>query len=621
MLNFNDLKPVVRDTYSFVGLAKEGDDLLLHLPKGFDVSTISTYDQKRDLFFLLYRILRQFKAICVEKSYLAPDLLGMKTPDRDGILRDEDGKAIATVPDEDDPLIFYGKLDWMGALLDANDELKIAALVYRSGRTEKVDYSQLHRFMHQGVFLSNGNIYIDTMTLPRPQVQFESTDIVAMYCYLLEAVSIQLGDVVSPEVTAMGERFRERYLGIEASLFNEQDYDLVLNELKDALDKIDRHTPLKDEDYHTFYEAIERFLYGRWQSADEGEIWGINNFHMVWESMCLTYLAKTVSPESLLWLDRQFVPNAVLQSIDAVPKWFDLSGTFNCNGKQLRPDAVVFPAFAPLVPAQTTYFLSCGSQDDFHYRTTCSVRTTEYLEDFDEAFDRTIKIGYVGQPPDHPTREELSQHYTTNTANRMRLLIDRPLPGNFYSYWSIESESLSVQWQAMKYFNHLCYVLSKQGAWTFEVFKQRLSAVSGAVPSSVRPAGVFGASLFRRGRESWYELRGWNDIKKIFEAFLGLILQFQIIDIKYNDVAYFQDEANRQAIKARSVRKQFVYEYLLQQAIEATVGKSAPIQVDSTFWVPQVSNDSNVLGDRIPYLDGYLQLTPVNMAQLIQHYC
>lgn len=620
MLNFNDLQPVARGTYAFVGIAKEGNNLVLHLPKGFDASTISTYDQKRDLFFTLYRILRQFKAICVEKGYLNPDQLGLKTPDRDGVLRAEEGNAIAPVPEADAPLIFYGKLDWISALLEANDELKLAALVYRLGRTENVDYSQLHRFMHQGVFLSNGNIYLDTMTLPRPQVQFESTDIVAMYCYLLEAVSLQLGDVVSPEVTALGERFRERYLGIEASLFNEQEYDLVLHELKDALDQIDRHTPLKDEDYYTFYEAIERFLYGRWQSADEGEIWGLNNFHMVWESMCLTYLAKTVAPESLLWLDRQFVPHAVLQSIDAVSKWFDL-GTFTCNGKQLRPDAVVFPAFTPLVPAQATYFLSRAFKDDFGYWTSCSVRTTESLEDFDEAFDRTIKIGYVDQPYQHPTREELSPYYTTNTENRRELLIDRPLPGIFYSYWSIDSESLSAQWQAMKDFNHIFYVLMKQGAWTFEVFQQRLSDLSGAVSPSIRPAGVFGASLFRRGSETWYKLRGWNDIKKTFEAFLGLILQFQIIDIKYDKAAYFQDEANQQAIKTRSVRKQFVYEYLLQQDMEATVGKRAPIQIDSTFWVPQVSHDSNVLGDRIPYLDGYLQLTPINMNQLIHHYC
>lgn len=173
----------------------------------------------------------------------------------------------------------------------------------------------------------------------------------------------------------------------------------------------------------------------------------------------------------------------------------------------------------------------------------------------------------------------------------------------------------------MKYFNHIFYVLIKQGAWTFEVFNQQLRTISEAKPSSDKPLGVFGVSLFRRAREGWRELPTWNDIKKDFKAFLGLILQFQIIDIKYNDVAYFQNEANRQDIKAHSVRKQFVYEYLLQQSIEAIVEPKVPIQVDSTFWVPQVSTDPTVLDNRIPYLDGYLQLTPANMNHLIYHYC
>jgi len=610
MLNFNDLQPVVKGTYSFVGIAKEGDSLWLHLPKGFDASTISTYDQKRDLFFTLYRILRQFKAICVEKSYLDPDRLGMKTPDRDGVLRGEDGKAIATVPEEDDPLIFYGKLDWMSALLDANDELKIAALVCRLGRTEKVDYSQLHRFLHQGIFLGNGNIYIDTMTLPRAQVQFEPTDIVAMYCYLLEAVSIQLGDVVSPEVTALGERFRERYLGIEASLFNEQDYDLVLNELKDALDKIDRHTPLKDEDYYTFYEAIECFLYGRWQSADEGEIWGINNFHMVWESMCLTYLAKTVAPESLLWLDRQFVPNAVLQSIDAVPTWFDLSSTFTCNGKQLRPDAVVFD-FDKTFYVPLSFKLQLNNWDDYGYRITFSLKSKSEFQT-----TSYISIAYKGQQEGNHTSEELKKFLPSPGGS----YVSPQLPPQFLSYWDISKLSSTQdplrELCLMKRLNHVFYVAVNQGIWSSDTLQTHILNpldVEGRLSSN-----VFSSALFRGTTQ--------DSLQKTFTGFVSDLthiarIVFQIIDIKYNDVAYFQDEANQQAIKARSVRKQFAYEYLLQQAIEATVGKSAPLQIDSTFWVPQVSNDPTVLSDLIPYLDGYLQLTPANMNQLIHHYC
>jgi len=55
-------------------------------------------------------------------------------------------------------------------------------------------------------------------------------------------------------------------------------FERVINILKEALDTIDQRTPLKDADYDQFYDAIEQFLYGNWQCADDGEIWGINNF-------------------------------------------------------------------------------------------------------------------------------------------------------------------------------------------------------------------------------------------------------------------------------------------------------------------------------------------------------
>jgi len=149
------------------------------LPKGFEdhIDRLNTFEGKRDLFFLLYRVLRQFKSICTGKGYLEP-ASKMVARDRDGIVRGDAGSTIATNLDES--LIFYSKLDSMGALLDAYDELKIAALGYRLGRTDRIDLSQLHRYLDRGVFLPNGAVYVDAMVLPRQQVQFEATDIVAL---------------------------------------------------------------------------------------------------------------------------------------------------------------------------------------------------------------------------------------------------------------------------------------------------------------------------------------------------------------------------------------------------------------------------------------------------------
>ncbi|MBW4422033.1 MAG: hypothetical protein KME13_22935 [Myxacorys californica WJT36-NPBG1] len=282
MLNFNDLTCVVSDSYSFVGIAKEDNKLQLHLPKGFQdqLPALNTFEVKRDLFLLLYQILRQFKSICIDKGYLEPTSK-LLACDRDGVVQGDAGSTVTQLLSE--PLIFYAKLDSVSALLDAYDELKIASLAYRLGRTNHIDLSQLHRYLDRGIFLPNGAVYVDSMVLPRQQVQFDARDIVALYCYLVQEVKVQLGEEVTPEVNALAERFQQHYLGTEDSLFAEQSFERVVDILKEALDTIDQRTPLKDTDYDQFYSAIEQFLYGNWQRANDGEIWGISNFHGVWE--------------------------------------------------------------------------------------------------------------------------------------------------------------------------------------------------------------------------------------------------------------------------------------------------------------------------------------------------
>jgi len=331
---------------------------------------------------------------------------------------------------------------------------------------------------------------------------------------------------------------------------------------------------------------------------------------MVWESMCLTYLAKTVSPESLLWLDRQFVPNAVLQSIDAVPKRFDLSSTFTCNGKQLRPDAVVSD-FDQTFNVPSPFKLQLSNWDDYGYRITFQLKFQS-----EPKTTSSISIAYKGQQEGNHTIEKLRRVL----PSRDGIYVSPQLPPQFLSYWDISklpsTKAPLRELSLMKRLNHVFYVAVNQGIWSSDTLQTDILNpldVEGRLSSN-----VFSSALFRGTTQ--------DSLQKAFTKFVSDLTQiarivFQIIDIKYNDVAYFQDEANQQDIKVRSVRKQFVYEYLLQQAIEAAGGKNAPIQIDSTFWVPQVSNDSTVLGDRIPYLDGYLQLTPVNMNQLIHHYC
>ena len=605
MFNFNDLTCVVKDSYSFVGIAITNNQILLHLPRGFEdqLTALNTFQLKRDLFFLLYRVLRQFKSICIEKGYLeSSGNQVIPVRDRDGILQGNAGSTITTNLDE--PLIFYSKLDSVGALLDAYDELKIAALSYRLGRTNRLDLSQLHRYLHQGIFLPNGAVYVDAMVLPRQQVQFDATDIVALYCYLVQEVKVQFRDEVSPEVSALAERFRQHYLGTEDSLFAEQSFERVVNILKEALDTIDQHTPLKDADYDQFYNAIEQFLYGNWQSAEDGEIWGINNFHSVWESMCLTYLAQTVPAQNLVFLDRSFVSDLILQALDATPKLIDLANTFVFNGKKLVPDAVVFPGIGISTQMNTGYRLREKNWDDYYYRTKFCHDGSPLLND--------IKIAYAGQPLHHHTIKKLGSLYAT--PQQGCVLIDRPLPRQFYSHWSISlhgySKRFDWHWQAMQYFNHIFYAAIQQGIWTAEPFQQNfLTRLN--ITDADKNGSVFNDSLFRDQK--------LFSIRQEFEVFVSYLLQFDVIDIKYLNLEYLHDSANINSLKERSIRKQFVYEHLLQEQVKTLIPKASPT-ITSHFWIPAIKSNQPVLSDAPIYLDGYLKLVNVNLPDVLEKY-
>ncbi|MDM3863007.1 MAG: hypothetical protein PT118_25005, partial [Aphanizomenon gracile PMC644.10] len=213
MINFAELEIKVntdKKKYSFVGIQKEGSKLIFHIPKGFSEDDINTFDKKRDLFFRLYRVLNVFKQICIEKGYLKKN---NQANDRDGVLEVDTGSEITS--DEDSKNIFYSKLDVLASILDAYDELKILALVSRLGKSERIDYSKLHRYLNKAVFLNNGAIYIDAMNLPRKEIHFDSTDIVAMYCYILTEIKEQLKQQVNLEINSLAERFKEKYLGYE----------------------------------------------------------------------------------------------------------------------------------------------------------------------------------------------------------------------------------------------------------------------------------------------------------------------------------------------------------------------------------------------------------------------
>jgi hypothetical protein len=606
MINFNDLRsvvPGVKDTYSFVGIHKRGNEIQFRLPKGFNPNDFDNYDHKRDLFFVLYKVLRQFKTICIDKRYCKDN--------RDGAIQNKGSTQTIALPDatDDDELILYSKLDNISAIIDLYDELKILSLAHRLGISEKVDYSKIHKYLHACTYLSNGAAYIDVMTLPRQQVLYQATDIVGMYCYILSQIKQQLHEVVVSEVQTLADDFSHRYIGAEYSLFNEEYCTLTVDILKDCLEVIEHNTPLKDIDYWQLHDAIELFLYGELSNQDEGEVWGISNFHSVWESMCLTYLVKTVDAERMLHVDTTYLATDAIARWKSKPKVMDINGVFTINGRTLVPDAVLIPDVFRDVGEVRIFTMFADNWDDWCFQTTF-IPESPYFEEFNKKKSPVdkVKIGYIGQLPNGVhTWSELAK---ICKVEGIYIRISSQLPPKFYSYWDLEVVNRFDRGvlALMKKLNHIFYLAIKNHVYTKDSFDDFL-----------KDKTHFGATACLR--LSLLRDDGATILEKFDNFLRATVTPFKIVDIKYFDFAHFaDDDFDSRHFKENSIRKQYVYEYLLHEHIQG-IDSFKKAEVKSWFFLPNWTSE-----DKLYRLDDsttfpiYIAFLLTNFSAIADHY-
>ena len=650
MINFNNLELVVNEKYSFVGLERRNSQIRFCLPKGFPNKSEElqrfTFNTKRDLFFLLYKVFDQFKKICIEKGYLE-DNNDMTTSDRDGMVKIHQGADISE-DDELDENIFYSKLDMISGILKAHDEPKILSLVYRLGRSDSFDHSQIHKFLHRAVFLPNGAAYIDSMDLPRQQVRFQSTDIVAMYCYILWEIKQQLQQEVGVEIKALAEQFKQHYIGGNYGLFEEQYYSQVIDSLKDALELIDHNTPFKDIDYWQFYDAIELFLYGELRQTDEGEIWGIKNFHTVWESMCLTYIIKSLVKRGnlnyLLHLDRRYISNDSLDVFNNSLKIFRLSNDlFKINGSQLVPDAVLFSSILNKIEKRYYEIYPClGWNDSYFYRTNFCL-----INDYNINTD-IVNIAYIKQGKEHTfdwlqnkineIKNEIKMdknrpEYSKKYLSKKGLVIDKCLPPYFFSFWNIETKKLDAEAiYKMYYFKHLFYLYLVNNLTDLQNLKSPDLFEDSFIKEIIKLQEELKNYYLNNPRHylmniieySLCRKKSHNEINKLLDSFLKAFFDMDenyldIIDIKYYDIYYFLDSKNIEEIKNRSVRKQFVYEYLMQKEVKKFPKYLNQLKIRSSFWLPGY-NQKSIFEEGETFMDGYIRLITVDFVKLAESY-
>lgn len=309
MFDFSSLKLVKASNDFFVGIRKSvsGDGFEFCLPNGFDNFPEGSFDEVRDLFFNMYRTFRKF-----ERNNKDTNRFKINTSeyqrDQDQITLSSGGVSMQT--EEGEVCVLYSKIKMIERVLEAYDDLAINSIQKKVRRSEDIDYSQIHKYLERAIYLDNDVIYVDAIDLPRPTVRYESTDIVNLYCYILDEIVQQLQADVSENIKAhtqdirfLAQRFKDNYLTSNQSIFDKDTFVETINILKEVLDNIDKNTYYKDADYWGLYEAIEIFLYGEINpNQNDGNYWGMRGFSLLWEDMCHTYFFKK-HPDEICYAD------------------------------------------------------------------------------------------------------------------------------------------------------------------------------------------------------------------------------------------------------------------------------------------------------------------------------
>jgi len=634
MINFDSLQLVVNNNNSFVGIDKYKENLRLCLPKGFNEqkSTLDNFNSKRDLFFLFYRIFVTFRNICEEKGYL--DDNEQLTNARDGFITKKIGYGIGK-DQENSENIFYYKIDILGKFLNAYNEQKILSIASHLGKQDKFDLSKINKNLHV--------------------VQFQPNDIVTMYCYLLCEIKQQLKEAINPNIISLAENFRERYLNSHDSLFNENSYEFVLNLLKDALEIIENNTAVKSADYSEYYNAIEQFLYGELNQTEEGEIWGINNFQTVWESMCLNYLIKNNDLSCLLHCDTQYLNPKIINQFKESKPVVNIDNLFEINDVDLSPDAVFISNHWN---TQKKYELQLSDWTENWYHIVFDYKWNNDANTHHKKGDITkISIAYENQKPKKEnvsyTSEELKELYTSTKLEKIYteklrtqeeletyyngkiyyrvaryeyLIIDSPLPDDqFYSYWNIPDVIDNEYLNVMRYFNHFFYLALKKKIYTWNMLCERIFK---PLSIYVDENGQFSEdNVFTKGIFRYKDpVHIKNTFEKFIKQFKNQVYQenktvIELIYMKYHEHEYFFNINDRKENKEKNIRKQFVYEYLLQKKLNKLFSTDSKPEIESSFWIPDYRpDDPNLFRRDYDFLDGYIELNKVNFFLLAENY-
>jgi hypothetical protein len=322
-------------SYSFVGLQRNKDNRLeFWLPLGFDDFDHTDFNLVKGFFFKMYRTFKTY--LQRKQNYMQSKNI---TIDRDGIIENENGFSF--INENNEQVVFYGKLNSLDKIIEGYDELRISSLEKRQRRSPEIDYSKIHRYMHQAIYLDEDVIYIDEMNIAKNILVKESPPILQLFCFIYTEIKRELEEVenISDRAAELAEDFKENYLQPNSSLFGEDTFAETVDILRETLEDIDTKTAYKDDDYWHFFEAVEAFLYGERQEDNKGIYWGFSSFYDIWEDMCQTYVLNTPEyKERAIFAD---IKGSLENLLNVTLNPFEVTLNNYREKRYLRPDVVL----------------------------------------------------------------------------------------------------------------------------------------------------------------------------------------------------------------------------------------------------------------------------------------
>lgn len=283
----------------------------------------------------------------------------------------ETGNAVAggqykkdALTDKNDAHGIHTLITLMQTLYRLGSDPKLLGLQTRMVQSNRVDYSDISKFLHLAEFTPDHVILLDKVPSQRLAMHYAADDLVGLLCWLVMDLDVFIGkdvinkDELPSEVGYLAATFAERYLTSDQQLLSNQDPDkqnALVDQLLHIFYEIMRFHPPVDAQTQEVADVIEAYLtHAKTQQALSDGKNGTAEAHLgsemfdVWEMLCFDFeLEALLKDWQVLIVDAGNLPKPLEGKLKPETLALEANPNFNKSHQKLyfdgkRPDLVLY---------------------------------------------------------------------------------------------------------------------------------------------------------------------------------------------------------------------------------------------------------------------------------------